>query len=180
LKKHGVNVVSSRDKILSFLPRGKQEEMRKLSCKYFHSSDWIANYSWEWRQECSDWSDLYTLVRFNWKICLVKLACWEFNRKTFIDGGRYKTRFNKSPFPLFVVGQHNSYLAHEWSMPAEIRNIDSRLYLDLYAVIASLKEWTAEKYHSWEYADKVETKFDWSQIKIPEYEELKNVLTKTD
>ena len=180
LKSQGVEIISSKEEILSFLPKDKQMEIRKLAYKYFKSSSIIADYSWEWGKECSDWSDLYTLARFNWRICLVKIAWWEFSRETFIDGWRLKTRFNKSPFPLFVVNQRNSYLAYPWDMAAEIRNIDPRLYLDLYAVIASLKEWTAEKYSSWEYADEVKTKFDWSQIKIPEYEELKSVLSKAD
>jgi hypothetical protein len=180
LKNQGVEITSSKEKILSVLPKDKQLEIRNLAYKYFKSSNFIADYSWEWGQECSDWSDLYTLARFNWEICLVKIAAWEFNRQTFIDGWRRHTNFNKSPFPLFVVNQHDSYLAFPWNMAAEIRNIDARLYLDLYAVIASLKEWTADKFSSWEYADEVKQKFDWSQIKIPEYEELKSELSKTN
>ena len=69
----------------------------------------------------------------------------------------------------------DSYFATHGTLQAHIRNIDVRLYLDLYAKLASLKTWEAEIRSS--YMEEKEP-FDWSQIKIPEYEELKKILEK--
>lgn len=179
LESQGVHITSPKEKKLWFLPKDKQREILRLSPKYFKSLSVLADYSWEWWQECQDGSDLYTLARFNWKIYLVKVAAWEFNGETFINGWRCKTNFNKFPFPLFVVNQWDSYLLSDSDIQTEIRNIDVRLYLDLFTKIASVEKWTAETFDSWQNHDKIETKFDWSQIKIPEYEELRSELSKT-
>ena len=84
-----------------------------------------------------------------------------------------KLKLHKSDIPLFVVNQSDSYFATQWTLQADIRNVDVRMYLDLYAKLASLKTWEAEK-RSYFMEEKVP--FDWSQIKIPEYEELKKIL----
>ena len=170
-----VNLTSSKVKLLWFLPEDKHFELWELAHNHFWTSDFLADYSWEWAQECSDGSDLLTIVKWNWKYYIAKLACWEFNRKTFTEGVKRmpKLKLHKSDIPLFVVNQSDSYFATQWTLQADIRNVDVRMYLDLYAKLASLKTWEAEK-RSYFMEEKVP--FDWSQIKIPEYEELKKIL----
>jgi hypothetical protein len=51
-----------------------------------------------------------------------------------------KLSFHKSEIPLFVVNQMDSYFGTKGTPQAEIRNIDVRLYLDLFTKIASLKK----------------------------------------
>ena len=175
LKEAWVNRVSSKEELLWFLPDKKHFEIWNLSHKHFWTWDFLENYSWEWRQECSDWSDLLTVLKWNGKYYLAKLACWEFNRKTFTEGVKRnpKLKLHKSEIPLFVVNQSDSYFWGKWTPQAEIRNIDVRLYLDLFTKIASLKKWEAEL-RSYFMEEKVP--FDWTQIKIQEYEELKKIL----
>lgn len=177
LRKEWVNIIPSREKLLWFLPNDKMQEIWDLSRKHFWTCDFLTNYSWEWRQECSDGSDLYVPVKLDWKIYLAKLACWEFNRKTFTEWVKRRPdlSLHKSEVPLFVVNQYDSYFADKGTFQADIRNIDVRLYLDLYATIASLKTWEAIK--RWLDDENLEF-FDWSQIRIPEYEELKTILSK--
>lgn len=177
LREQWVNIIPSRENLLWFLPNDKLKEIWDLSRKHFWTRDFLTNYSWEWRQECSDGSDLYVPVKLNWKICLAKLACWEFNRQTFTEWVKRRPdlSLHKSEVPLFVVNQYDSYFADKGTFQADIRNIDVRLYLDLYTTIASLKAWEAVK--RWIYDEGLEF-FDWSQIRIPEYEELKSILSK--
>ena len=175
LKKEWVNRISSKEKLLWFLPEKQHFEIWDLAHKHFWSSDYLVDYSWEWRQECTDGSDLLTIVKWNGKYYLAKLACWEFNRKTFTEWVKRmpKLSFHKSEIPLFVVNQMDSYFWTKGTPQADIRNIDVRLYLDLFTKIASLKKWEAEL-RSYFMEEKVP--FDWTQIKIPEYEELKKIL----
>ena len=176
LREQWVYLIPSSEKLLWFLPDDKLQEIRDLSHNHFKTGYFLSNYSWEGWQECSDWSDLFIPVKLDWKIYLAKIACWEFNRKTFTEWSRYSPNvsLHKSEVPLFVVNQRDSYLANWGTFQADIRNIDVRLYLDLYATIASLKTWEAVK--RWLHDEDLEF-FDWSQIKIHEYEELKAILS---
>lgn len=180
LKEKWIEFVPSKDEILR-LPEDKEDELRDLSRPYFGIDDFpLYDFSWEWDMECTIGSNLYTIVKIDWKIYLVWIAGWEFNRRTFTDGSKYfpNASFHKSEIPLFVVNQGDSYFAGKWKPQADIRNIDVRLYLELFTQISSLKPWEASLHRKRRDIDDVDGIFNWSDIKVPEYDELKNILTK--
>ena len=103
----------------------------------FFGNNFLSNYCWKGRKECTDWSNLYILTK-EW---LVKVWCWEFNSDTFINWvySHYKKQyiqrynFNKSPFPLYVVNQDDSYFAY-WKLK-ELMDKDPKSYLERYSVL---------------------------------------------
>ena len=111
---------------------------------------------------------------------LVWIAGWEFNRKTFTGGSKHfpNASFHTSEIPLFVVNQRDSYFAGKWKPQADIRNIDVRLYLELFTQISSLKPWEASLRKERRGIDGSNELFDWSEIKVPQYDELKSILMK--
>lgn len=180
LKEKWIKFVPSKDEIIR-IPEDKEDELRDLSRPYFGIDNFpLYDFSWEWDMECTRWSNLYTIVKIDWKIYLVWIAGWEFNRKTFIDGCKYfpDATFHESEIPLFVVNQEDSYFAGKWKPQADIRNIDVRLYLELFTQISSLKPWEASLHRKRRDINDVDGFFNWSKIKVPEYDELKNILMK--
>ena len=180
LKDKWIEFIPSEDEILR-LPDDKEDELRNLSRTYFGIEVFpLCDFSWEWDMECTRGSNLYTIVKIDWKIYLVWIAGWEFNRKTFTEWSKYfpNVSFHKSEIPLFVVNQEDSYFAGKWKPQADIRNIDVRLYLELFTQISSLRSWEASLHRKRRDINDIDGFFDWSKIKIFEYDELKNILMK--
>lgn len=93
-------------------------------------------------QQCSDCSDLYTIIKYHDKNVIVKIGAGEFNTKVFTTGNIKELKwFYHSPIPLFVVDQWHSNLWSEKVIAQKIQ--DPKKYLDAYAVIVSPKWWTA-------------------------------------
>lgn len=116
-------------------------------------------------KQCSDGSDLYTLIKYKGKDLIVKVGAGEFNTKVFTTGNVKELKwFYHSPIPLFVVNQENSYLWDKEDML--LREKNPKEYLDKYAVIVSSKGGEAIYRTP---RERHEQKLDFNHIYIREY-----------
>ena len=93
-------------------------------------------------KQCSDGSDLYTLIKYEGKDTIVKVGAWEFNTQVFTTGGVPELKgFYRSPMPLFVVNQHHSYLGSDADRLNRFAH--AKQYLNECAVIVVPKWWEA-------------------------------------
>jgi len=150
--------------------------LQRIAMNYF-VIDGLWYYCWKWNKQCSDWSNLYTIVYDKeWSQKLIKVWAWEFNVNSFINWPEdnkdlfsftNKNLFlHKSPVPLFVVNQADCYFADN-----EQKNMvenDALLYLKNYAVIISPKAGEA-RYEDTLFRDE-KKELDLSDIEIPNIE----------
>ena len=88
-------------------------------------------------KQCSDGSDLYTLIKYEGKYLIVKVGAGEFNTKVFTTGNIQELKwFYHSPIPLFVINQ-GSYLGDKEDK--FLRAVKPKEYLDKFAAIVSPK-----------------------------------------
>ena len=128
----------------------------------FFGNNFLSWHCWKGEKQCADNSNLYILTK-EW---LVKVWCWEFNSDTFINWvynkyeNQYEQRykFNKSPFPLYVVNQEYSHFA-DWKLK-EFMDKDPKSYLERYTVLKfnpNAEEWKKTSSCRWKghnYRDK--------------------------
>lgn len=135
----------TQDNLKETLETTKKVLLSKVAQNYFENHG-LSNFCWKGWQECTDWSDLYILTKEG----IVKIWCWEFNSDTFINWtySRYEKKYltrcklNKSPLPLYVVNQDNSYFAGPWLV--NLMNSDPKGYLEKYSVLRfnpNAQEW---------------------------------------
>lgn len=119
------------------------------------------------RKQCSDGSDLYTIIKYEGRDLIVKVGAGEFNTKVFTTGNIKELKwFYHSPIPLFVVNQGESYLGNEEHK--FLRAHKSRKYLDDHAVIVSPK-WGEAYYRN--PTERHKTQIDYTHIHIKDYED---------
>ncbi len=120
----------------------KKNLLQSIILRFFNY-DWsLWRYCWKWKQECSDWSNLYILTK-EW---LIKVWCGEFNSDTFINwvysrynkGYSERYKFKDSPLPLYVVNQYHSYLANKRTQ--KLMEEDPQTYLEKYTTLYYIPE----------------------------------------
>jgi hypothetical protein len=124
----------------------KHSDIQKLQevFMYLFETQYLSNYCYYTKhpQQCSDWSDLYSIIKYDWKDTIVKVWCGEFNTQIFNTSWIRELKWlNHTPIPLFVVNQSNSYLANQHIQ--ESRKNTPKKYLDQYAIIVIPKKWKA-------------------------------------
>ena len=93
-------------------------------------------------KQCSDWSDLYSIIKYQWKDLIIKVWAWEFNIDVFNTWWISELKWlHNTPIPLFVVNQWDSYLADDHVK--ELKNSHPKEYINKYAVIIVPKWWKA-------------------------------------
>lgn len=137
------NQALTKEEIIQVLEnKGKIEEYKKnllqsIIMNFFKCDGIPSNYCWKWRQECTDWSNLYILTK-EW---LIKVWCGEFNSDTFLNWvySRYnkeydqRHKFKECPLPLYVVNQSDSYFA-KGKTQALMKN-NPQTYLEKYTTL---------------------------------------------
>lgn len=128
----------------------KQWDLHKLREIFSHLfwTEYLWNYCCYTKnpKQCSDWSDLYSIIKYNWQDTIIKVWAWEFNTDVFNTWWVKKIKwFYNTPIPLFVVNQTDSYFADEEQQELRINN--SKEYLNKFAVIIVPKWWKA--YYRW-------------------------------
>lgn len=94
-------------------------------------------------QQCTDWSDLYSIIKYKWEDLIIKVWCWEFNEDVFKTWWISELKWlHHTPIPLFVVNQSDSYLADEDTKMLRTKN--PKQYLDKFTIIVVYKKWKAE------------------------------------
>jgi hypothetical protein len=133
-----------QDKLIE---KQKQSDLHKLR-EVFSYLFWTENL-WNYccytknSQQCTDWSDLYSIIKYNWKDLIIKIWAWEFNTDVFNTWWIHELKWlHNTPIPLFVVNQSDSYRADDNAK--QLRNEDPKKYLDKYTVIVVYKSWKAE------------------------------------
>jgi len=159
------------DELLDSLKKSpyEQKEIAHLAevFKELFGTDFLGDYTCYTNEakQCSDWSDLYTLIKYEGKDIIVKVGAGEFNTKVFTTGNVKELKwFYHSPIPLFVVNQGNSYLGD--TEDKFLRAVKPKEYLDKFAVIVSPKWWEA-MYRT--PRERHEQKIDFNHIHIREH-----------
>lgn len=147
----------------------KQWDIHKLRevFSYFFETDGLWNYCCYTKnpKQCSDWSDLYSIIKHNWQDMIIKVWAWEFNTDVFNTWWVKELKwFYNTPIPLFVVNQSDWYLADEHTK--QLRDNDPKEYLNEHAVIIIPKWWKA--YIRW-YKDR-KNQINFGDINIKDYE----------
>jgi len=121
-------------------------------------------------KQCTDWSDLYSIIKYKWEHLIIKVWAWEFNEDVFNTSWIKELKWlYHTPIPLFVVNQIDGYLADKDEKI--LRKKYPTQYLDKYAVIVVPKEWKAK--FRWFKHQKDPINFD--NINIKSYEETLNI-----
>lgn len=151
----------------------KQSDISKLweVFTYLFGTQDVGNYccyTKNWAQ-CSDWSDLYTIIKYRWKDLIIKVWAWEFNTDVFNTWWISELKWlHNTPIPLFVVNQWDS---HRWDdHKKQLRSEKPKEYLNKYAVIIVPKWWKA--YFRW-YGDK-KNPINLGDINIRDFKETLN------
>ena len=119
------------------------------------------------RQECTDGSDLYTIIKYEGRDLIVKVGAGEFNIKVFTTGNIKELKwFYMSPIPLFVVDQGHSYLGDKKDL--HLKKDTPIEYLNRYAVLVSPKWWEAY-YRS--HNERHEKNIDYNNIQKMNYDD---------
>ncbi len=131
----------------------KQSDVHKLrevfSYLFWTQSLWNYCYYTKSWQQCTDWSDLYSIIKYRWEDLIIKVWCWEFNTDVFNVWWISELKWlHTTPIPLFVVNQSDSYLADEDTK--ELRTQKPKEYLNQNAVIIVPKWWKAYFRGYWE------------------------------
>ncbi|MFZ2150665.1 MAG: hypothetical protein WAZ12_04875 [Candidatus Absconditicoccaceae bacterium] len=94
-------------------------------------------------QQCTDGSDLYSIIKYKGEDLIIKVGCGEFNEDVFKTGGISELKgLHHTPIPLFVVNQSDSYLADEDTKMLRTKN--PKQYLDKFTIIVVYKKGKAE------------------------------------
>lgn len=175
-RKHSKNDQYHKDKDAELLESLKNSpkftaDMYRISRVYteLFGTEYLGNYYCYTDEgaQCTDGSDLYTLVKYEGKDLIVKVGAGEFNTKVFTTGNVKELKwFYNSPVPLFVVNQGHIYLGNEEDR--EQRAMKPKEYLDSFAVIVSPK-WGEAKYRPNQ--ERHEGKIDYNHIHIRHYDE---------
>ncbi len=131
------NKADNTSDIISVLEeKEKLEQIQNIASILFNTKDWLTNacYYTKLPKQCSDASTLYTIIKINNKDVLIKVWAWEFNTEVFNQEDINKIEiltkpkdylnikwFAKTPIPLFVVNQVDSYFADD-DKKLEMRN----------------------------------------------------------
>ncbi len=113
-QKHTPSQVAELFESLQDSPKFK-EDIYRLSSVYQEllGTEILGDYTYytDEAKQCSDGSDLYTIIKYEGKDLIVKVGAGEFNTKVFTTGNIKELKgFYHSPIPLFVVNQSHSYL----------------------------------------------------------------------
>lgn len=151
----------------------KQSDIGKLweVFTYLFGTQDVGNYccyTKRWAQ-CSDWSDLYSIIKYKWKDLIIKVWAWEFNTDVFNIWWISELKWlHTTPIPLFVVNQSDS---HRWDdHKKQLKTESPKEYLSKYAVIIVPKWWKA--YFRWHWERKQPINF-W-EINIRDYKNTLN------
>ena len=151
-QEHKINTDKTSDNTFEILKENYVKQIQNLASLLYNTKDWLFNaayYTWL-PKECSDWSNLYTIIKINWKDLLIKIWAWEFNTEVFnqkninkVDKFKkneypqkdYKILkwFSRTPIPLFVVHQQDSYFANDTQK--RLQNINPKQYLQENGII---------------------------------------------
>lgn len=122
----------------------QKKQIKNIASILFNTKDWLTNACYYTNQpkESSDWAILYTIIKTNDnKYTLIKVWAWEFNTELFnqeninspsVDYKNIKW-FSRTPVPLFVVNQEDSYFANEEQKLEKLNN--PQKYLENHSVI---------------------------------------------
>ena len=151
----------------------KQSDINRLWEVFSHlfgtENLWNYCYYTKSNKQCSDWSDLYSIIKYQWKDLIIKVWAWEFNTDVFNTWWIKELKwFYNTSIPLFVVNQSDGYFANREQQ--ELRTNNPKEYLNKYAIII-IPKWS-KAYFRW-YQDR-KNSIDFGHINIRDYQNTIN------